>query len=682
MPALHVMTFNVQMLPWLGTAIEGITNNAPETARRVAKAIFARAPENRPHVIAFNEVFDEDGRAELKTQFYSDYPYLIEKVDSGGLLEDSGLMLVSKYPFLQLPNGRDRIEHFYANGEGDDGFANKGVCLVQINTPTDLTTIVFTHLQAAYDAEDQYDDVRLTQLDVVNNSITEAFRGDDGPHGQVMVMGDLNIRGDSGAVSGEWASVFDQMRTKLTEHYFDGWRAYMHPPGVNDLPDQGVSNVDFVHPDTRQRLDYMCFVRETANVDIKLVPQHMYLKLKNQSDHFALEAIVQSQSPHCTPSDAWDFFSAPEVTPFQPGQPTVVRRQQVRFKHPGSYQWIYCKQPGTYTFWTTANATVELYLQSDLSHNVKRLDRLDFHLLPGQVANAFQRFTGDPRGETFVVREPFFILVKARLDATGTADVLLMEHRGESKETAIALILRQEVFSSFPANQTLGSDDLCWFRAIMPHSLSQTARTETFLIDNPSGGDIKASLINPSGIELNAVSGSDPELNLQFDLKGGDEIFLTLQRSDQSLIGMGVTWISPLNFLDLDEPIYVYINDESGPDWAGADEPEMTINVDGVSVFSDSWDDADSGERWPGLWEAIRDSVNAILPGETKVGFMGDITLGYYEPDIGAAGSQAEICPGIGVSEKDIVQRTINLPVPDSVSSGRYSFSCVLRRFP
>ena len=72
MPALHVMTFNVQMLPWLGTAIEGITNNAPETARRVAKAIFARAPENRPHVIAFNEVFDEDGRAELKTQFYSD----------------------------------------------------------------------------------------------------------------------------------------------------------------------------------------------------------------------------------------------------------------------------------------------------------------------------------------------------------------------------------------------------------------------------------------------------------------------------------------------------------------------------------------------------------------------------------------------------------------------------------
>ena len=113
MPALHVMTFNVQMLPWLGTAIEGITNNAPETAKRIAKAILIdRDPAQQPDVIAFNEVFDEDGRAELKSRFYSTYPYMIEQVDSGVLLEDSGLMLGSMYPFFQLPNGQDRLEHF------------------------------------------------------------------------------------------------------------------------------------------------------------------------------------------------------------------------------------------------------------------------------------------------------------------------------------------------------------------------------------------------------------------------------------------------------------------------------------------------------------------------------------------------------------------------------------------
>ena len=48
----------------------------------------------------------------------------------------------------------------------------------------------------------------------------------------------------------------------------------------------------------------MRFIREGEDVD---------LKLKNQSDHFALEAIVRGQSAHCTPSDAWDFFRHPPI---------------------------------------------------------------------------------------------------------------------------------------------------------------------------------------------------------------------------------------------------------------------------------------------------------------------------------------------------------------------------------
>ena len=38
----------------------------------------------------------------------------------------------------------------------------------------------------------------------------------------------------------------------------------------------------------------MCIIREGEDVDFKLVPQHMFLKVKNQSDHVALETIVQA----------------------------------------------------------------------------------------------------------------------------------------------------------------------------------------------------------------------------------------------------------------------------------------------------------------------------------------------------------------------------------------------------
>ena len=683
MPSIHIMTFNVQMLPWLGSVIEGQTNNAPDTADRVADAIFARRPGDRPDVIAFNEVFDEDGRQQLINRFASDYPHMIEKVDTGAIgNEDAGLMLVSKFPFINFDNGDDHIQHFFANGVDDDAHANKGVCLVQFNTPTDLTTVAFTHLQASYTSEDQYHDVRIEQLDIINNTITQAFRGDSGPHGQVIVMGDLNIRGDSGAVSGEWASVFDEMRTTLTEHYFDGWRAYMHPPGTTIPPDQGLSNIDFENPDRRQRLDYMCFIRNEEAVDSKLVPQHMFIRLRNQSDHFALEAIVQLQSPHCTPSDAFDLYGAPEVTPFDPSSPTTIRRQDVQFEFPGTRQWIYCKQPGTFTFWPEGNATIELYLQSDLSHPVQALARLDYHSLPGGLKDPFNEFTGNDNGETFVVREPFFVVAKTKPTQTGFGQVFMMEHRGESKETAIAMLLHQEVFSSFPAGQILGAEDTCWFQTTLPMTLGGLERNETFILDNPSGKDINATLIDVNDTELASSSGADAQLELIVPFIGGEQVWLKLQRSDQDITGVGVIWVSPLTFLDLDETIYVYINDESGLDWPGADEPTLTIGVDNVALYDGSWDDADTGERWPGLWEAIRDKANTILPGVTKVGFIGDISVVYNEPDIGASSPQVEFCPALGESEADVVTRVITLPVPDTVRDGTYSFSCVLRRYP
>ena len=61
MPALHIMTFNVQILPWFAQAvIQGQTNDAEDRTDRVADDLFALPASERPDIIVFNEVFDEE----------------------------------------------------------------------------------------------------------------------------------------------------------------------------------------------------------------------------------------------------------------------------------------------------------------------------------------------------------------------------------------------------------------------------------------------------------------------------------------------------------------------------------------------------------------------------------------------------------------------------------------------
>ena len=56
MTALRLMTFNVQMLPLVATLLKGVSDDAEERADRVADAILSIPPDERPDVIAFNEV--------------------------------------------------------------------------------------------------------------------------------------------------------------------------------------------------------------------------------------------------------------------------------------------------------------------------------------------------------------------------------------------------------------------------------------------------------------------------------------------------------------------------------------------------------------------------------------------------------------------------------------------------
>jgi hypothetical protein len=67
-----------------------------------------------------------------------------------------------------------------------------------------------------------------------------------------------------------------------------------------------------------------------------------------------------------------------------------------------------------------------------------------------------------------------------------------------------------------------------------------------------------------------------------------------------------------VSYLCLDRPLGLYIDDETGVDRFGEDEPSVQINMDGdpFELYSGTWDDADTGEHRPNLDQSIRARIN------------------------------------------------------------------------
>jgi hypothetical protein len=70
--ALKLMTWNVQQLP----DPFGPGDAGPRAAK-VADAILLLPPREQPDVIAFNEVFNEDGRAQLSRMLRKNYGFVL-----------------------------------------------------------------------------------------------------------------------------------------------------------------------------------------------------------------------------------------------------------------------------------------------------------------------------------------------------------------------------------------------------------------------------------------------------------------------------------------------------------------------------------------------------------------------------------------------------------------------------
>jgi hypothetical protein len=698
--ALKLMTFNVQHLPWLarkfgGAPIVGSTGGGgPEPdpegrAREVARAILDLPAREQPQVIVFNEVFSEDGRRWLLRLLKGDYPHFIKKLEHPGLdiEEDSGLMLMSKLPFLSLPSGDDHWYKPFSKAAGSDARTAKGVGIVRVAGPFDPTTIAFTHLQASYDAANvEHIDIRADQLAFIRSALLDMAGGDLQDYANGVIVGDLNIKGDPDDTSGEWNQVFAGTPGTFGADFFDGWRASMHPPQDNTDYDPGYTQRD-TPTYLRNRYDYQC-TRRGANVDIGLDPQHLWVPFQLASevtDHWPLLAHLHQASPHCTPSTAVAVLNLPAANAGQTG--SQVWKLETDFRDEDMYTWVYIGDAGTYSVWLSADLEAAAFRRSDFSHALDPVDTLNLTQLPPNVQTVVQqrgkqRFVDE--GQVFAWRDPFFLRLRGRTASiSGRHPFVIVRHRGESAATAIELLPHLRTDPGLPLGQALGTNDECWFRAARPERYGALPYDDEFRLDNPNQTQATLTLLDAAQTtQPGAASGNAPEMTVKRN--GGAEIvYLVLRRGSTGDNRFLVTWVSPLTYLALDESLRLHVDDETGPDWWGADEIELAIDVDSVNVFYDVWDDADAGEDWPELVQRIRSSATKKQGHAKWIAFTDAVVFDALKTDgVFAHGSAAGVMQPIGKFDRDVEPRIASFKIIDTAGDGRLTAHATISRYP
>lgn len=698
MPALKVMTFNVQ-LPSTAMAIgQGQADGAVDRAKAVASALLALPLRDRPDVIAFNEVFNESARDALLQTLPAVWNHVIKKVDDGGVGEDSGLMLFSRLPLVNLPAkpplfpSNDVFFTTYRASALPDAGARKAVALARVDAPIPATNILFTHTQASYDAANSENRAeRQKQFDEIVGFLKTAVGPGPSDWRNAILMGDLNVKGDPDAVTTEWNEIFKSGNVEFGKHFQDGWREHMHPPTGLSERDPGYSQQD-TETGQLNRLDYQCF-QIVDPVTRGLVPHHMFQRLRELSDHWSQEARIQLFTPHCTPATAIKFLGvapAPSTSPSAPIKAwSPVRTTKVNVANTGGYQWLYVERPGTYSFFRDVGFELAVYGENDLTHPMNRLDVVSKAELPAQVKASLDRAIRlDPRGETHVSRTPFYVRVRAKSEsATGLCTVGMIEHRGESAETALALLPHVDVDPQLPAGQMLGDEDTCWFRVHIPSKFDGEMHTEPFVLSNPENALVS---VVPNDWARQPLDGSLPgpyaDLEVITEITStGDDYYLTLKRTSLASTDFLMRWNCTLSYLLLSRPLRLHIDDETGPNAIGSDTLRLDITVDNEHLFTETWDDADAGENWPDLQKKIRDvavSKNEGNPTEEIV-FSNYCSVVLNKLDgVAAHGSMLDILTPISPYDKDTEPRTAIITILDPLGDGRYTFDCVVSRFP
>ncbi len=652
--SLRILTFNTQLRSWAMQvgASSGYTIPPIDTAEERA-AMIADAIVNSPFdydIVGLCEVFDEDARAILRKRMRSKFPYMIAKCDydhlrhesgggsttnlallatwnligqptaitSGYRLEDSGLMLFSRFPFATIGTGGldpgiaqlcafagmpvpaviPALNFFpYDDTDGNDGDACKGVAYMRVQRDqfSPPYHVFFSHTQADTDKLEEHRDARGKQLRVVGKFIEECVGGWPFTE-EVFFMGDLNVSGEqaSNAVADrEWKDSFETLGNTLSDFMVDLWgrRQCVGAPGLRD---PGYS-ATVRYPPQEQRLDYIF-----ASANSGLAAQHLSIDyalaevppghddVSYLSDHRPLRLDLARPRPNSTPDTAMEptFPSPPSFPVFTDDAQWLIE---------GQVKWYIFRTAGTYDFRLDDGEDrcgFEVYLDTDLSR-------------PRQQ---YRMEENPDTGKKFVLASaPFLVKVfPFSRDGEQRFSFRAYRHQGQGPWDSIQLPYGVPVHEEFPhLGQRLNDDwmptpwddaDSKWFRIDGP-KISLTRKLEVGIDVKGDGTKFGVALAresSPGVWDLLDRRDGEPAYHLDIALERDEVVHVLVQRQDGLTPGdLAVDLVATTNVSILlggqrGAPRLMCQDETSG--W-GADDIAMKITVDGAELRSISNDE-------------------------------------------------------------------------------------------
>jgi endonuclease/exonuclease/phosphatase family metal-dependent hydrolase len=644
--SLRILTYNTQLRSWAMQvgASPGYTIPPIDTAEERAKIIADQicASPFDYDIVGLAEVFDEDARDVLRDGMRARFPYMVTKADydhvrhesnnpgtenvpllaswrlvgqpgeieSSYRLEDSGLMLFSRWPFVEVstssldpatkalcaasgmpvPAAIPAINFWpYTDTAGHDGDACKGVLYMRVQRDqwTAPYHVFMSHTQADDDRLEENRSARSKQLDAVGAFMKACAGGLPFPE-ETFFMGDLNISGEGAAtyVDGrEWQDTFLQLGRVVSDYAVDTW-GRRQCTGAPGLRDPGFS-ATVRYPPQEQRLDYV-----VQSMSSGLAAQHVMIdhdlatvppghdEVSYLSDHLPLRIDLARPRANSTPADALRLaFPAPPATAYVTDDDYVFD---------GQVKWYRFDEPGTYDFavWSDQDSCDYLvYLDTDLSRprqQYRTEEHPDF-------------------GKKFVLASaPFLVKVFAKeRHREAEFSFRVHKHLGVGPWDAIQLPYGVTVPEAFPlGGQRLNDDasetdwadeDTKWFRLDSPQvplDRDLDVMVEVVTTGVESGVSIVRET-GPGSFELEAQSFGFENYREPVTLRQGDKVYVQVHRRDGMTPGpldVTVTATTDLSILlggKRGRPRLLCQDETSG--W-GADDIAMKIRVDGKLI--------------------------------------------------------------------------------------------------
>ncbi|KAG0762974.1 hypothetical protein G6F62_002354 [Rhizopus arrhizus] len=262
-------------------------------------------------IIALQEVWMWKDYIYIKETLESKLPFAIY-FHSGTL--GSGLVMFSRYPILSSNYIKFTLAGKPLKVFEGDFYVGKGCGSICIDVPnTGLIDVYTTHLQAAYNNNDQYEAQRITECWQIANAV----RSSAAQNRQVILTGDFNsiptsfcyqILKDHGFMTDSWLEMHqDNIKNTLTqfEQYELNASECIQGFGITcDSPHNSwTKRILKQHPfakDIGDRLDYIFYRRTNELCCIKskvIMEEYIPHTQWSYSDHFAVHSLFALNNP-------------------------------------------------------------------------------------------------------------------------------------------------------------------------------------------------------------------------------------------------------------------------------------------------------------------------------------------------------------------------------------------------